>query len=478
MQRPDFPKQWDAATDVAVVGTGFAGLAAAIEARSAGCRVTVLEKMRGYGGNSFISDGVIAAPGTALQRAAGIEDSPERMAQDMMRAGLGLNHPELVRTVARGAEAAFRWTAETMGVRYQDRVDQFGGHSVPRCYTPLRRSGSAIIAPMLAKARELGVEIQNRTRLEGLICDDGGGIRGISVRRGYRYPEAASGTVASLRTRRAVILAAGGFAGDVGFRSAQDPRLTEAIGSTCKAASTAEVLKAALLLGAMAVHLSWIQLGPWACPDEKMYGVGPDFASYIAYPYGILVDPETGCRMVNEMGDRKVRADAILATGHPCIAITDSRGLAGSGHGIDHCLKRGVVRGFDRLEDLAGHYGMVPADLAETVSRFNEQLGNGRDDDFGKPILAGAGPIAHPPFYAMRAWPKVHHTMGGVRIDTDARVLDMDGRPMAGLYAAGEVAGGVHGACRLGSCAIPDCLVFGRIAGRNAAGGSSSRPTD
>ena len=433
-------------------------------------RVTVLEKMKGFGGNSTISDGVIAAPGTALQRAAGIEDSPALMAQDMLRAGLGLNHPELVRIVAEGAEAAFRWTAEEVGVIYQDRVDQFGGHSVPRCYTPHRRSGGAIIAPMLARARELGAVIQTLSRLERLFFDDTDRICGVAVRRGYRFPDDGSGTVETLRARRGVVLAAGGFAGDIAFRSAQDPRLTGAIDSTCKAASTAEALREAMHAGAMPVHLSWTQLGPWACPDEKMYGVGPDFASYVAYPYGILVDPKTGRRMVNEMGDRKMRADAILATGHPCIAITDASGLKQSGHGIDHCLKRGVVRSFQSIDELSAHYGIASAALQETVDRFNGQIRNGRDDDFGKPILFGAGPLENPPFFAMRAWPKVHHTMGGVMIDPGARVVDLHGSPMDGLYAAGEFAGGVHGACRLGSCAIPDCLVFGRIAGRNAAG--------
>jgi flavocytochrome c len=465
----DPPRKWDGETDVIVVGSGFAGLAAAIEARVAGADVTVLEKMKGYGGNSTISDGVIAAAGTAEQRAAGIADSPELMARDMMRVGLGLNRPELLRIVAEGAEAAYRWTADDIGVVYRDRVDQFGGHSVPRCYTPERRSGSAIIAPMLARARKLGVGVRTCARLERLFFDDAGRICGVAVRRGYRFPDAHSGTVETLRARRAVVLAAGGFASDIAFRSAQDPRLTGAIGSTCKAASTAGVIRQALRAGAMPVHLSWIQLGPWACPDEKMYGVGPDYAAYIAYPYGILVDPETGRRIVNEMGDRKMRADAILATGHPCIAITDANGVKQSGYRIDHCLKRGVVGAFDRWDDLAGHYGIDDRIFKETVNRFNAQVGDGRDDDFGKPILNGAGPLVHPPFFAMRVWPKVHHTMGGLLIDTGARVIDLDGQPMAGLYAAGEVAGGVHGACRLGCCAIPDCLVFGRIAGRNAA---------
>ena len=135
-------ESWNGQADVIVVGSGLAGLAAAIEARTAGSDVLVLEKMKGYGGNSTISDGVMAAAGTDLQKKAGISDSPELLIKDMLRAGLHLNHLELVRTVAERSAEAFRWTIDFLGMTYQDRVDQFGGHSVPRCYTPLRRSGS------------------------------------------------------------------------------------------------------------------------------------------------------------------------------------------------------------------------------------------------------------------------------------------------------------------------------------------------
>ena len=132
-----------------VVGSGFAGLSAAIEARITGSNVLVLEKTKGYGGNSFISDGVMAAAGTELQKNADILDSADRMAEDMLRAGLGLNQADLVRTVAERSLEAFRWTIDFLGMVYQNRVDQFGGHSVPRCYTPLRRSGEIRFLPMV-----------------------------------------------------------------------------------------------------------------------------------------------------------------------------------------------------------------------------------------------------------------------------------------------------------------------------------------
>ena len=460
---------WNESVDVVIVGSGFAGLSAAIEAEKAGVTVLILEKMGGYGGNSVISDGVMAAAGTEVQKRAGISDSPDLMFEDMMKAGLGLNHPELVRTVTENSNEIFKWTVDYLGVQYMDRVDQFGGHSVPRCYTTHSRSGSAIMKLLLAKIRELGMDVRTRLLLKNILRDDTGKVIGVRVRDGFRYPDTESGRDINIQAKKAVVLATGGFAADIPFRSAQDPRLTENIGITTKPYSTGEALKEALRIGASPVQLSCIQLGPWASADEKRYGVGPDFSSYVAFPYGIMVHPDTGKRFINELADRKIRADAILNVGKPCIAIADETGVRVSGHRIDHCLEKGVVKKFNTLKDVADCYQLPLAPLEKTIENYNRSVENGKDEAFGKPILKDAKPLAQPPYFGIRLWPKVHYTMGGVGINKNAQVLDLDNRPIEGLFAAGEVTGGVHGACRLGSCAITECLVFGRIAGRNAA---------
>ncbi len=460
---------WDETVDVVVVGSGFAGLAAAIEARNAGASVTILEKMKAPGGNSIISDGGIAVAGTLMQEKAGITDSAELMYEDMLKAGLGLNHPELARQVAERSNEVFQWTIDYLGVEYLDRVDQFGGHSVPRCYTPLDISGATIIKRQLAKARELGMEVRTQMYLQTILRDFEGKVCGVLVRDGYNYPDADSGVPRRIKAEKAVILASGGFGNDVAFRTVQDPRLTEEIDTTNKQCATAEALTEALRIGATPVHLSWIQLGPWASPDEKGYGVGPGFADYIAFLYGIVIDPTTGKRFINELADRKTVADAILNVGRPCIGIADAKGVEQSGWEIVRCLRKGVVKQFDRLEELASAYDIHLDPLKATVERYNQGVGRGLDEEFGKPILPDANPLTHPPYYGIRLWPKVHYTMGGVQINAKAQVIGLNQQPIKGLYAAGEVTGGVHGACRLGSCAITDCLVFGRIAGRNAA---------
>jgi flavocytochrome c len=462
-------EEWHEEADVVIIGSGFAGLAAAMEAKKAGSSVVVIEKRKVRGGNSMISGGVVAAAGSPLQASQGVKDSPELMMKDMLKAGLHLNHPELVRIVAERSNETVQWTMNALGVRYDGTLTQWGGHSVPRSYTTHNKSGAPIIHRQLAELEKVGVHVKTRRCLTRILKDEYGSVKGVAFRDNYVLPESRAGTTRSIKARQAVVLATGGFGSDVSFRTAQDPRLTEETDSTNHSGATAEALIEALSIGAMPVHLPYIQLGPWSCPDEKGFGIGPWFAQTVAFQYGILVDPMTGERFMDEMSDRKIRADAIIETGHPCIGIADAAAAGYRADFLPRFLKRGVVKGFDTLQELAQVYDMPFGALKQTVERYNTFTLNREDREFGKPIQKDAQPLTHPPFYAIRVWPKVHHTMGGIQINSKAQVLDLVQRPIRGLYAAGEVVGGVHGACRLGSCSIVDCLVFGRIAGQNAS---------
>lgn len=458
--------QWNEEVDVLVVGSGFAGLTAAITAREAGKSVIVIEKMINAGGNSIISDGGIAAPGTPLQKKRGIEDSETTMYDDMFRAGLGMNHPKLLKTVVSNAREAFEWTIDTLHVPYLDRVDIFGGHSVARCYTPEGKTGGTILKRMLKKINDLRIDIYYSTSFRAILTDEHGRVTGGEVLTDYDY-KTDTGIPSQIRTRSGIILASGGYGADVAFRSIQDPRLNETIQTTNKPFATAEVLKSALKIGAASVQLSHIQLGAWSSPDERGFGYGPLFADYILFQYGVILDPQTGKRFVNELGDRKQSADAILRLGHPCVGIADHEAVNHSGWDLSKALHKGVVKTFDSLEELAAQYGLDPEALQASIDRYNGFVLKSLDDDFKKPIVEDASPIENPPYYAMRLWPKVHFTMGGLSINENAQVLDFDGKVIERLFAAGEVAGGVHGASRLGSCSITECIVFGRIAGKS-----------
>jgi len=467
MQRYD-----DEVFDVIVIGSGYAGLAAAIEAKKYGASTIVLEKGKGRGGNSAISGGYIAAAGTDFQKKSGIYDSPELMADDMLKSGEGLNYPDLVEMVSKSSNEAINWTVKELGMEYQARVEQFGGHSVPRTLMIKSASnfhfGADLVHEMMKWVRKEGIEVRTKALVKQLVQDESGTVNGVIVQQNS---SSTTDQIASkyIRARRGVVIASGGFANDVAFRTSQDPRLTDKLETTNRKTATAEMLVEALRIGATPVHLSAIQLGPWATPDEKGSNVGANFSTISIFPHGIVIDPQTGLRLANERANRKLRADAILATGHSCIGIVDAKGAEYGHQFIEKCLQRNVVKTFENLGQLAKFY-KIPCDtLADTVSRFNHFINDHFDPEFGRPLSENDLPIAQPPYHAIRLWPKIHFTSGGVRIDTAARVISLAYQPIKGLFAAGEVTGGVHGASRLGSCAITDCLVFGRIAGKSAA---------
>ncbi len=460
---------FDETFDVLVVGSGYAGLSAAIEARLAGRSVLVIEKMKLPGGNSALSGGLFAVANAPLQAAEGIEDSPALLAGDMFKAGHGLNHPELVRTVAAGSLEAFLWCRDYLGVAFADSLHHGGGHSVPRTYSPANCSGSVILQALLVKCRELGIPIRLQTALEGFILDGDGRVTGAAVRADYIFPQEDSGAPRRIGAAQGLVLASGGWCQDVEFRRVQDPGLDGALETTNHPGATAEGLVSALRIGATPLHLSWIQLGPWTSRDEEGWGVSTMFSVLVGLRHGVMVDASTGRRFVNELADRLSRAREMVAAGRDPMLIVGGR-AARQYPNLAQCLKRGAVKRYGTLEELAQDQAIDPAALSETLEHFNRSLDEGVDLEFGRPLGTQERYRVEPPYHLVRLRPKLHYCNGGIQIDADARVLDL-GRhqPIPGLLAAGEVTGGVHGACRLGGMAIPECIVFGRIAGRNAS---------
>lgn len=463
------PKKWDESYDVIVVGTGFAGLAAAIEAKHGGANVLVIEKMRTHGGNSIINGGDFAVAGNRFQKPAGIQDSPELMVKDMMKAGGDLNHPALAKIVAEKSLETMEWCESFVGAKFA-RLNFHGGHSVKRSVQTENASGSGLVNPLLAKAKSMGVKFAFATKMERLITNKEGRVVGVEVKKGYKFPNEDSGKPAYIKASRAVVLGTGGFSQNAELRQIQDPRLDKRFDSTNHAGATGEALLAACLAGAMDVQMDWIQCGPWTSPDEKGFGHVPQFCERIV-GYAPMVDPTTGRRFIKETGNRKVRADAIMQLNHPVLIFGDSVNVARQvlTEILDKGLENGSIRKFDTIEEIARHYNIPVAALLEEVAKWNSYVEKKKDPDFDCMIFPNATPTVKPPFYAARLWPRVHHTMGGLVINENAQVKGFNLKVLKGLYAAGEVTGGVHGAVRLGSVAMADCVVFGRIAGRNAA---------
>lgn len=465
MEKPPLLNHSEYQTEVIVIGSGFAGLSAAIECKMNGGDVIVLEKMKAIGGNSIISDGGIAAPDTSEQRALGIHDSVALMIEDMMISGEGLNDPSITKVVCEEALDAYEWSKNVLAVHYQPRVEVFGGHRVPRCYSPDPLSGSTMIQKMKQKCAELGILIHCGVCVESFIIDEHHRVCGVNTDANFSLGPAHPKKSLQYWASKGIIVCSGGFAADLKFRKKNEAKVDESTLTTNKRSTTAEVLEACMAIGSATAHLDQVQWMPWTTQDEQGYQRGGLFGDYIISSYGILIDTVTGQRFVNEQGNRKVITQQILKSSH-VIGIADETSVKASAWDLSRVLQNGIVKTHPSIRDLAQCYGISEKKLEETLNNYNQNVQKGVDPLFGKTIEPWMKPLMTLPYYSMRITPKTHYSLGGLKTDTQTHVLDTQGKIISGLFAAGEVTGLTHGANRLGSCSITECLVMGRIAGK------------
>ncbi len=444
-------------TDVVVIGGGGAGFAAAVSAKEAGAEVILLEKLASVGGNTLISGGEYAAPANELQEKEGIEDSKEQFAKDVEEAG---GNPELIKVLADHATEDAYWLRDDIGVEWLDSLMFFGGHSVKRSLIPAAHTGNELIKNYLKKAEELGIEVQTEADVKEILAEDGK-IAGVRV-------ETADGEM--IVKAKSVVVASGGFGANDEMCYENDNEVDEYVKSTNSPGATGDGILMAEKLGADTVDMDKIQLYPVCdvetgkllyCGDTRLVG-------------GALLINKEGKRFVEELDTRRAISMAIKdQTDHVGYVLWDETSnettgtMASNPQEAESLFERGLMVKADTLEELADHFDIDKDALLETVKTFNENSAKKEDPEFNLRMLGWQ--VKDAPFYMMKAAPAVHHTMGGLKINTEAQVLNKDGEWIDGLYAAGEVTGGIHGSNRLGSVAMTDITVFGRIAGENAA---------
>lgn len=444
-------------TDVVVIGGGGAGFAAAVSAKEAGADVILVEKLASVGGNTLISGGEYAAPANDLQKEEGIEDSKELFAKDVEEAG---GNPELIKVLADKATEDAYWLRDDIGVEWLDSLMFFGGHSVKRSLIPAAHTGNELIKNYLKKAEELGIEVLTETDVKEILSKDGK-VCGIKA-------ETKDGEL--VVNAKSVVVASGGFGANADMCYENDKEIDEHVLSTNSPGATGDGILMAEKLGADTVDMDKIQLYPVCdvetgkllyCGDTRLVG-------------GALLVNKEGKRFVEELGTRREISMAIKAqTDYVGYVLWDETSNEKTGtmksnpEEAKSLFDRGLMVKADTLEELADHFGIDKDALLETVKTFNENSAKKEDPEFNLRMLGWQ--VKDAPFYMMKAAPAVHHTMGGLKINTDAQVLNKDGEWIDGLYAAGEVTGGIHGSNRLGSVAMADITVFGRIAGENAA---------
>ena len=461
--------RWSEILDIVVVGSGFAGLAAATEAAERGMKVVVLEKMPRYGGNSAICHGEFAASDDPYHLRDKLElgdDGPARHAEDMLRAGNYYGKPDLVRVVAEQAPAALTWLLEGAGVKIQESVLAAPGHSSPRIYSGIGGSGEVLVEALKKRAEQSGVVIRTNEQVTAIWRNSfSAPVVGVEVQRGKRR--------SNIYIRQALILASGGFSRDLAMRQVYNPAVGSSYQSTNHPGATGELIQSARVVGADVTQMNFVQVYPFADPVTGRFDV-PSVFALRGPAVGMIFVDEKGKRFVNEAADGETCARAQIRAGgkkRVTFALFNEAMISamGTNDEIVSGMKAGRFARGETLADLARFLEIPPENLEKTVSDHNRYIREGVDPVWGKKSMKRMIPLESGPFYVLSQWPAVHGTLGGLRINTRAQVLDIRSNPIPRLYAAGEVTGGIHGANRLPGNSIPECIVFGRIAGANAA---------
>ncbi len=437
-------------TEIVIVGAGGAGMAAAIMAHQAGKDFVILEKMPYVGGNTTKATGGMNAAETHYQKEQGIEDSVELFAADTMKGGHDLNDPELVRTLAEQSAGAIDWL-DSIGADLP-KISFSGGASTNRIHAPADGSavGNYLVDKFSEKLKELGVEVMLNTRATELIMEDGK-IAGVK----------AEGKDANYTIKaKAVILATGGFGANEDMYTQYRPDLKGTV-TTNAPGATGDGIVMAQAVGADLVDIEQIQLHPTVEQTTSML-----ITESVRGDGAILVN-QSGHRFTNELLTRDAVSAAELAQEGQYAYIIFDQHLRDNLKAIEKYVKNGLTVQADTLEELARKLGIYPYFLTMTMTEWNEAVATQNDEEFGRTTGMNDN-LTTPPYYAIQIAPGIHHTMGGVKIDTSAEVIDVNGNPIPGLFAAGEVTGGVHGGNRLGGNAVADIVIFGRIAAESA----------
>ena len=449
--------------DVIVIGAGGAGLSAAITAAENGASVILVEKMSNVGGNTLISGGEMAAPGSWMQEKEGIADDVETFYNDVLKGGDNEGDPALIRVLAENALNGALWLRDEINVTFEDYMLFFGGHSIKRSLVPLNASGVELIQKLNAKAEAMGVTIHKNTRATKLVMTDG---KVTTVMADF------DGQEITYTANKGVILTTGGFGSNIEMRKQYNPKMDEKILSTNSVGSTGDGVVMAQELGAQVVDMQYIQTYP-TCDVET--GALLYVGDVRLEGRSILVNLE-GKRFVEELERRDVISFAVTEqTGGVSYMFWDEASMQASGVAASHqqeyddLIRRGKLVKADTMEEACAHFGINAEELKATVERYNQYAADGKDLEFNKRGTLTA--FGEGPYYIMVSTPAIHHCMGGLKINTSAQVMDTEGNVIPGLYAAGEVTGDIHGTNRLGSDAIADIIVYGRIAGENAAAG-------
>lgn len=489
--------------DLIIVGAGGAGLSAAVTAKDLGVKnVLVLEKMPVIGGNTLRCasafnaadpDRQKALPMTETLKEAVVKainekpvseehaklmadvkakyeaylksgsktlfDCPEWHALQTYNGGDKVGQIPLIRQYSNNVLDTLHWM-QSKGSPVMDRVSQGAGALWQRTHQLDAPAGLGLIDPLYQAAVKQGVNFKLGMRVQDLILNDKGRVIGVTAtdKVGNKY---------EFTSKDGVILATGGYSQNKEMRQKSAPHLTSEMVSTNQPGATGDGIIIATRHGADTTGMNYVQVYPLATPGT---GALQGRARKMSGLDDVIDVNKNGERFVKEDARRDEFVAAIKKQpGGVVYDINDSsivKPLNSFNEDVETLVSIGRIYKADSLADLAKQLGMPADKLEATVAEFNKMVEAKKDPKFGRKLFDR--PIVKPPFYATPRAPSIHHTMGGLQISTNAQVLDKNGKPIPGLYAAGEVTGGIHGSNRLGGNATADVLTFGRIAAKSA----------
>ena len=441
--------------DVVVVGAGGAGLTASVLATQEGQNVILLEKMPFVGGNSLRAEGGMNAADTKVEAELGITDSTvDNFVEDTLRLGHDLANPDLVRTMAENSAEAVDWlysidaplpeVVATGGTTHKYLHKPEGGLPV----------GEYLVEKLKTQAENLGIDVRVGTKATEILMDNGQAVGVMAEDAEHVYTIHA----------KAVVITAGGFGANFDLMASYDESLRNAV-TTNHSGATGDGILMAQAVGADTVDMEQIQLHPTVIQSDGT------LVSESVRSHGAIIVNTEGKRFVNDLAGRDVVSQAELKQPDGYCFIIFDQHLQDEVALTQKFIDRGFTITGNTYEELAANMGLTgeaATNFVNTMNTWNESVAKGVDEEFGRDNGMDAD-LSTAPYYAIKIAPGIHHTMGGIKINTNAEVIDTNGNVIPGLFAAGETTGGIHGGNRVGGNAVCDFIVFGRIAGKSAS---------